>query len=146
MKTDAELLGAFVERRDQGAFEALVRRHERLVVSVCLRVLDDRDEALDAAQAAFLALALKAGRLDRGRPLAPWLHRVAHAVAVSARRSRDARRAREREVSAMAGQAGSDVGELRAMLDQEIDALPDRYRRPVVMVHLEGRTLEETAS
>jgi len=35
---------------------------------------------------------------------------------------------------------------LREWLDQELDALPSKYRRPLVMVHLEGCSLEETAA
>lgn len=144
LRSDAELLGAFLERRDQAAFETVVRRHERLVLNVCARALGDRQEALDAAQAAFLILARKCGDLDLGRPLGPWLHRVAHGAAVNARKERDARRARERE-AAMRSFSTPDDG-LRERLDAELDRLPERYRRPLVLFHLEGRSIEETAA
>ena len=147
-RSDAELMTAFRERRDQRAFAAVVRRHERLVHNVCSRVLGEAQEAADAAQAAFLALALKAGELDFGRPLAPWLHRAAYGAAVSALRSREARRAREREVAAMQTSASEAEAweEIKGVLDRELDALPERYRRPIVLFHLEGKSMEETAS
>lgn len=144
---DADLLEAFVERREQAAFEAIFRRYEALVSAVCRRILRDEDAARDAAQAVFLALALKADRLDRSRPLGPWLHRVAWDVAVSHRRSLEARRSREREATARPPSLPDDVDpELLAILDQEINGLPERYRRALVLFHLEGRTLEETAA
>jgi hypothetical protein len=34
---------------------------------------------------------------------------------------------------------------LRPVIDRELDLLPERYRRPIVLFHLEGRSLEETA-
>lgn len=145
LRSDAELLGAFLARKDQAAFENVVRRHERLVLNVCARVLNDRQEAHDAAQAVFLTLALKAGDLDLGRPLGPWLHRVAHGTAVNARKARDARRARERE-AAMRERSTPDAWEsVKGLLDAELDRLPERYRRPLVLFHLEGRSIDETA-
>ena len=144
LRSDAELLGAFLERRDQAAFEVVVRRHERLVLNVCARVLGDRQEALDAAQAVFLILARKLGGLDLGRPLGPWLHRVARGTAVNAVKAREARRERERE-AAMRDLSTSDDA-LRERLDAELDRLPERYRRPLVLFHLEGLSIEETAA
>lgn len=145
-RTDGELLGAFAETRDERAFEAVVRRHEALVVNVCARVLGDAQDARDAAQAVFLALSLKAARLDRSRPLAPWLHHVAYGVSVNALREREARRARERKAMERSLEATAPDEALRPVIDRELDALPDRYRRPLVLFHLEGMSLEETAA
>ncbi len=145
-RTDGELLAAFAESRDEQAFEALVRRHEALVINVCARVLGDAQDARDGAQAVFLALALKASRLDLSRPLAPWLHHVAYGVSVNVLKGREARRARERKAMERAMKATVPDDELRPLIDRELDALPDRYRRPLVLFHLEGRSLEETAA
>ncbi len=144
-RSDARLLGRFLESRDEEAFEALVRRHEAMVLGVCVRVLRDEHAARDAAQAVFLALAKKGASLDLRRPLGPWLHHVAYGVAVSARREREARR--KRELTSMTQpQPLSDTDlALRELLDLELDRLPDSYRRSLVLFHLEGRSLEETA-
>jgi len=144
-RSDARLLGRFLEYRDEEAFETLVRRHEAMVLGVCVRVLRDEHAARDAAQAVFLALARKCGSLDLRRPLGPWLHHVAYGVAVSARREREARR--RRELTSMTRPnpiPDSDVA-LRELLDLELDRLPDSYRRSLILFHLEGKSLEETA-
>jgi RNA polymerase sigma factor (sigma-70 family) len=146
-RTDGQLLAAFLERRDEEAFEVLVGRHESLVLSACGRVLRDEHGSRDAAQAVFLVLARKAASLDLQRPLGPWLHHVAYAIAVSARREREARRRREQCVMTVTHPSPSpDDGELRERLDQELDGLPEKYRRPLILFHLEGKSLAETAA
>lgn len=144
-RTDGELLGAWVAGRDEAAFREVVRRHEALVVNACARVLGDAQDARDAAQAVFLALSLKAGRLDLARPVGPWLHHVACGVAVNALKEREARRRRERNAVVSMRDDDGLAEELRPLLDRELDRLPERYRRPLVLFHLEGRSLEETA-
>src|SRR5437763_824110 len=93
--TDAGLLDAFVRRKDEDAFAALVARHGPMVLGVCRRVLRDAHKAEDAAQATFLVLARKADTIRRPETLAVWLHRTAHHLALKGRRADTARRERE---------------------------------------------------
>src|SRR5215510_4089838 len=94
--SDGRLLGSFVERHDEAAFEALVRRHGPMVLGVCRRVLGCAHDAEDAFQATFLVLARKAASVSPRELVGNWLYGVAHRTALLARRT-DARR-REREV------------------------------------------------
>lgn len=64
-------------RRDPGAFEALVRRHQSPLYNFCLRMLGQAEDAADVAQETFVQLYSHLGRLDEHEPIAPWLFRVA---------------------------------------------------------------------
>src|SRR5215471_19183985 len=79
--TDAELLHRWVARRDEAAFEVLLWRHGPTVLGLCRRLLRDGQAAEDAFQAAFLALACKAGSISRGEAVGAWLYKVAYRAA-----------------------------------------------------------------
>ena len=112
---------------DQAAFEALVRWHGPLVLSVCRRLLDDPRDVDDAFQATFLVLLKKAGALRDAEGVSPWLHGVAHRVAARIR-SRSARRPAEESKGARpeAVELACDLerSELRTLIDEEIGRLP----------------------
>jgi RNA polymerase sigma factor (sigma-70 family) len=145
--TDAELLERFVRERDAAAFELLVWRHQRLVFGVCRRVLRDIADAEDAFQATFLALVRKAGTISKRQALAGWLYQVAHRIACRAR----AGIGRRRELSGADlaitpdGREPAIDSDLWPLLDRELQQLPAKYREPVVLCYLEGKTYEEAA-
>ncbi len=147
--SDAELLRRFAERRDEAAFELLVWRHGAMVLRVCRGVLRDHHAAEDAFQATFLALARKAASVARSRAPAGWLHRVGFRVALRARAGSIRRSGREALQVARASprppEAAAEAAELAALLHEEVDRLDARYRTPVVICYLEGRTYEEAA-
>jgi RNA polymerase sigma factor (sigma-70 family) len=147
--TDGQLLECFVTRQDEAAFEALVRRHGPMVLGVCRRLLRNPQDAEDAFQATFLVLVRKAAAIGRRELLGNWLYGVAYRTALDARAAATRRRARERQVSPMPepeADGGADVWrDLRPLLDQELNRLPDKYRVPVVLCDLEGRTRRDVA-
>ncbi len=145
--TDGQLLGCFLERRDETAFAALVQRHARMVWGVCRRLLSHHD-AEDAFQATFLVLGRKAGSIVPKEMVANWLYGVAHQTALQARRTVARRRAREKQVTQMPEPAVVErdvVSDLQPLLDQELSRLPDYYRAVVVLCDLEGKTRKEAA-
>jgi RNA polymerase sigma factor (sigma-70 family) len=146
--SDAHLLQSFLARRDETAFEALLRRHGPMVLGVCRRVLRNAHDAEDAFQATFLVLARNAGSIRSKQVVASWLYGVAYRTAMKARAMNAKRRAKERKAGAMPRSEPSDDGaeeELLARLDYEISRLPEKYRVPVVLCELEGRSRKEVA-
>jgi RNA polymerase sigma-70 factor (ECF subfamily) len=146
--TDGELLKRFVERHEEAAFAVLVRRHGPMVLSVCRRVLRHSHDAEDAFQATFLVLAEKADRLSRPDLLANWLYGVAYRTALHARQRSARRSEREREAAKMIAPSSEPQGEpeeLQRILDEELHRLPQKYRAPLVLCYLEGKTNEEAA-
>ena len=144
---DRHLLERFVTARDETAFAALVRRHGPMVLGVCRRLLHDAHEAEDAFQATFLVLVHKARSIGRPESLGPWLHGVAYRTAARARQAAR-RRAREREAAAMPNRdpaVEAMWGELRVLLDEELGRLAQKYRAPLVLFYLDGKTTEEVA-
>jgi RNA polymerase sigma factor (sigma-70 family) len=150
--TDRELLRHFLagdRASAHRAFEALVHRHGAMVWGVCRRVLRDEHAAEDAFQATFVVLALKAHTIRKRDSVGAWLYGVAARIS---RRARSlARHSREEPlpsecVDVCAPEPSDlDVETLRSALDEEVDRLPDAYRRAVVLCYLEGRTQEDAA-
>jgi RNA polymerase sigma factor (sigma-70 family) len=145
--TDEQLLEGFLARRDESAFEALLRRHGPMVLGVCRRVLRNSHDAEDAFQAAFLIFFRKAAAIRKRASLSSWLHRIAFRVALEAKGAR--RRSCHREVNAMPEPEAvpeADIwSDLRPLLDRELDRLPDKYREAVVLCDLQGKTRKEAA-
>src|SRR5262245_53386193 len=88
---DGVLLARFGQG-DGDAFTALVVRHAPVVWGVCRRLLGRSPDAAEPFQATFVVLALKGTALDGGRPLGPWLHKVARETALKARQQAARRR------------------------------------------------------
>ncbi len=148
---ESELLERFVSQGDPAAFEVILDRHGPMVLRICRRVLDDANDVDDAFQATFLILVKKAASIRDREVLGTWLYGVARRVAVRARVTARRRQSRERsDVKAVATEKprGNDVEvvELRALLDDELERLPDRYRGPLVLCDLEGQTHEQAAA
>jgi RNA polymerase sigma factor (sigma-70 family) len=144
---DGDLLGSFIERHDETALAALVRRHGPMVWGVCRRLLSHHD-AEDAFQATFLVLVRKAASIRSREMVGNWLYGVAHQTALLAWRTAARRRAREVQVTEMPDIEAvrqDQWPELRPLLDEELSRLPEIYRAVIVLCELEGRSRKETA-
>jgi RNA polymerase sigma factor (sigma-70 family) len=145
--TDGQLLEAFLARKDEDAFAALVGRHGPMVWGVCRRVLPHRHDAEDAFQAAFLVLVRKAGSIQRRESVGSWLYGVAYRAALETRAARQ--RLKERQVSTMPEPDVADEAEswreLRPLLDHALSRLPDKYQGAVVLCDLEGKSRKDAA-
>ena len=163
--SDSILLERFVSHREEAAFVALVKRHGPRVQGTCRRVLRNEHDVEDVFQATFLLLARKAAGIAWRESVGGWLCAVAHRLALSARADASRHRRRETPFATLAGRPGregrpartvsspgrparstSNVRDLRRVLDDELLHLPEKYRAPVVLCDLEGRTHQEAAA
>jgi RNA polymerase sigma-70 factor (ECF subfamily) len=166
--SDATLLERFVSTREEAAFVALVQRHGPLVEGICRRVLRNDHDVEDVSQATFLVLAHKAAGIPWRDSVGGWLCSVARRLALGARCDLARRQRREAAFSTIAGEgtvldpgsryslaekyhpvlefpADVERRELRRLLDDELRRLPEKYRAPVVLCDLQGRTHAEAA-
>ena len=146
--TDGQLLKCFIDDREDAAFAVLVRRHGPMVWGVCRRVLNQDHDAEDAFQATFMVLVKKAASIKSHELLGNWLYGVANLTARKARALKMKRHAREKQMDAFPEPLAAQENrqhDLRPVLDGELSRLPEKYRIPVVLCDLEGKTRAEAA-
>jgi RNA polymerase sigma factor (sigma-70 family) len=148
-ETDRGLLARFARTGGAAAFEALVRRHGQRVLAACRRILTDPADVDDAFQATFLVLLKKTGSVNWGESLGGWLCATAYRVALRARAN--AERRRDREIAAGRRRTNetppADLSwrEACAILYEELDKLPTRYRAVLLLCYLDGQSRDEAA-
>ncbi len=141
---------------DSAAFEQLVVRHERRVLTLSFRLLGSMEDAQDAAQEVFLRTFKYLHRFDTRRPFEPWLVRLTVNVC------RDLGRSQRRRAAVIVEHNGkSDVAEprdsssnphadlqsdqLRETLYRALADLPEKERTAFVLRDIEGLSTAETA-
>lgn len=145
---DTELLGRVVDG-DHDAFNDIMRLHEDRVFSVCLRIMGNRDEALDATQDAFLTVFRKARQFKGKSSLGTWIYRIAVNTCYD-----HLRKAKRRPSQPMPdyldpaddnAQAIVDSAGLRPDIEKALGEIPIEYRAAVVLSDIEGMSMPETA-
>jgi len=155
MRSDQELLRAYLSSGEGAAFEALVGRHGANVYRACLRYLKSPQDAEDACQAVFLVLLRRIRSAARTRSLAAWLMSVARNVSMTAIRTRASRAKREEEAAVVrtsdkseggAGSvAGGSIPVLGTRLDEALQGLPKKQAEAVVLRYLQGHSQKQAA-
>jgi RNA polymerase sigma factor (sigma-70 family) len=145
--TDGQLLHKYVHSGDEAAFAALLQRHGPMVLGVCRRLLRTPQDVDDAFQATFLVLIRKAGSIAKEESVGSWLYGVAYRTAIRARTQLRNRHRREMAMADIPQEVppGAEGREMQLLLDQELRGLPEKYRAPLVLHYLAGKTKDETA-
>ena len=152
MRDDEQLIELFLAGASddaESAFETLVTRHWPAVITVCRRVLDRPEDAEDAAQATFATLVRNAGSIRDRRVLMSWLYGVAYRIATRMKAQSERRRELQNRaggrVSPIRADDAAAFRELRQLVQDEVDQLPEDFRTLVAHSYLEGKTNEEVA-
>lgn len=139
---------------DRRAFEGLVSRYERRVMTLSVRFLRDPDEARDATQEVFLRAFRYVHRLDTRRPVEPWLMRIAVNVCRDIQRKRQRRHSTFSEIPLAGNEPRGDsddpfsglaLQQQRKMLWKALEALPEKERMAVILRDVEGFSTSEVS-
>ncbi len=143
---DRELIGR-TAAGDRDAFAELMRRHEDMVFAVCLRIMTNREAALDAVQETFITLFRKADRYRGDAAVSTWLYRVATNTCLDQlrkqrRRAADPLPEHHDPADAAASDPFTSV-ELRPSIERALATLPEEYRAAVVLSDVHGLGMDE---
>lgn len=145
---DYDLLQRFLGG-DTAAFEELMAAHEDKVFSVCLRMLRDREAALDATQETFVTVLRKADRFAGRSAFSTWLYRVAMNTCYDALRRKKRRPESQLPEHHDPPDATTEdvlsAVELRPDLEAALAALPAEFRAAAILVDVEGLSLTDAA-
>jgi RNA polymerase sigma-70 factor (ECF subfamily) len=146
--TETDLLVRVISG-DRAAFDSIMRAQENRVFSVCLRILGDRDNALDATQETFLTVFRKASQFKGDSALGTWIYRIAvntcyDQIRKSGRKPTESLTDHVEPFDASAEDA-IDAAGLRPEIERALAALPIDFRAAVVLSDLEGMSLPEVA-
>jgi RNA polymerase sigma factor (sigma-70 family) len=146
-RSDGELLETFADPQREAAFAVLLRRHGPMVWGLCRRLLRNWHDAEDAFQATFLILARQAACIRKHESLASWLYGVAWRVAMRAKTRAVQRHAHEKAACYRRENLYQEEpdAEWLPLLHEELNRLPEKYRAPLILCYLEGKTHETAA-
>jgi RNA polymerase sigma-70 factor (ECF subfamily) len=146
---DIGLIARFLDS-DTAAFDELMAAHEDRVFGICLRMLRDRDAALDAVQETFITVFRKADRYKGEAIFSTWLYRVAVNTCYDQLRKAKRKAAQPLPDTLDPPDPKSadsfDSAELRPQIEDALETLPPEFRAAVVLVDLEGLALETAAN
>ena len=146
--TETDLLARVISG-DRAAFDSIMRGQEDRVFSVCLRILGDRDNALDATQETFLTVFRKAAQFKGDSALGTWIYRIAvntcyDQIRKSGRKPTDSL-PDHLEPPDLAAEDAIEAAGLRPEIERALASLPPEFRAAVVLSDLEGMPLPEVA-
>jgi RNA polymerase sigma-70 factor (ECF subfamily) len=135
-------------------FEDVVREHQDSVYGAALRILGDRDAALDAANQTFMKAYRSRASYDPSRPIRHWLLRIAVNEAITIGRARTRERARhapEGDAAALPDRSATPEAETLGRESREdirtaVARLPDLYREVVVLRYFNELSVDEVAA
>jgi RNA polymerase sigma-70 factor (ECF subfamily) len=134
---------------DLGAFELLMRQHERLVLATALRLTGNMADAQDISQEVFLRLYKNLSKVQAANALPAWLYRVTVNACHDLRRRKPPSEPESSAGDLVAGgmdpQTSLTQAERRRVLEMSLRILPEKERAALVLRDLEGLSTEEVA-
>ena len=140
---------ARVREGDHDAFADLMRAHEDRVFSVCLRIIGDRERALDATQETFLTVFRKSSQFQGRSALGTWIYRIAvnrcYDELRKLKRQRSEPLPEHTDPPDAAALDAVEAAGLRPELRRALLSLPPDFRAAIVLSDIEGFSMPEAA-
>ena len=146
---------ARLQKRDEAAFEELIRQYEKKVYTLCFRMCGNSEDAEEAAQDAFLALWRGIDRFRQESSLSTWIYRLATNACIDMLRRRKKQSGsvslddEELFVDAVdtspQPQETVEHRETQKLLQEGLSALPEEYRKVLILREIEGLSYTEIA-
>lgn len=146
---------ARLQKRDEAAFEELIRQYEKKVYTLCFRMCGNSEDAEEAAQDAFLALWRGIDRFRQESSLSTWIYRLATNACIDTLRRRKKQSGsvslddEELFVDAVdtspQPQETVEHCETQKLLQEGLSALPEEYRKVLILREIEGLSYTEIA-
>ena len=145
---DIELIDRYLSG-DIDAFNELMAAHEDRVFAVCLRMLRNREAALDATQDTFLTVFRKADRFKAQAAFSTWLYRVAVNTCYDHLRRQKRKQADRLPETHDTPDPGTEdllrAVDVRSDIEEALLGLTPEFRAAVVLVDLQGMSLEQAS-
>ena len=136
---DERELIARLQKRDEAAFEELIRQYEKKVYTLCFRMCGNSEDAEEAAQDAFLALWRGIDRFRQESSLSTWIYRLATNACI------DTLRRRKKQSGSVSLDDEELFVEAQKLLQEGLSALPEEYRKVLILREIEGLSYTEIA-
>ena len=159
--SDHELVAA-TRSGDEDAFAEIISRYKNPITNFLYRFLNDYEEAVDLAQETFVRLYFALDRYHTEYAFSTYIYRIATNLAISEIRKRKRRNLLSLTGLFQAGEsedvefqpadtrrlqdAGLEEDELSQIITNAIETLPPKYRLPIVLRDVEGRSYEDVAA
>ena len=145
---------------DEDAFAQLVARYRNQITSYIYRMTNDYDGAVDLAQETFVRVYRAADRYQQSHAFSTYIYRIATNLAISELRKRKRRRLVSLTGFFQSNDGGEDrefnppderplqdtelvEQERRTAVQRAISTLPEKYRAPLILRDVDGRSYEE---
>jgi RNA polymerase sigma-70 factor (ECF subfamily) len=159
--TDHDLVAAAREG-DEDAYAEIIARYKNPITNFLYRFLNDYEEAVDLAQETFVRVYFALERYHTDFAFSTYIYRIATNLAIS-----EIRKRKRRTLLSLTGlfqpgndettefqppdmrtrqDAGLEEDELSRTIAKAIETLPPKYRLPVVLRDVEGKSYEEVAA
>ena len=142
---------------NRSAFEELVKLHEKNVYNLALKIMKNREDALDAAQESFLKAWISLKSFRNESKFSSWLYRLTYNTCLDY-----LRKSKKGEIISLTAdnedenivdikdnmptpEEYAEQQETRALVREAVNALPEEYRRIIIMREFTGLSYSEIA-